>query len=404
MSKVWLVAEQQFKKDVLKRSFLLAILAMPLFLGFIAGMGWLSVRLQQKTITVGYADPGNALGQMPSTLSDQVRLARYDTAAAARAALDAGQIDAYYALPADYPQSRQTELVFAHEIDGQAAWAFQQAVRRNLLAGEPEAVVERALAGPTMAVHATALNKTLPLGAPGLGEFLPLMAAVLFAFLIMSVASTLMVAVVAEKENRTIEIVVSSISPGQMMAGKVLGVMGMALLLAASWVALLLIFAWFGANVMQWDWLREVSIDGRNLALLMVVALPSFMFMAALMVALGATVVEAQEAQQIGGVAFMIVFIPIYLFFLFGNNPDGPLAIAFSLFPMTSVATLAVRSIFMEVPTAQFLAAALVALLSALAMIWLAGKLFRANMLRYGQGLRLRQLWRGRRARVEELA
>jgi membrane protein YdbS with pleckstrin-like domain len=49
---------------------------------------------------------------------------------------------------------------------------------------------------------------------------------------------------------------------------------------------------------------------------------------------------------------------------------------------------------FMQVPATQFLAAALVALVSAVIMIWLAGKLFRANMLRYGQGLRLRQMVR----------
>jgi ABC-2 type transport system permease protein len=224
--------------------------------------------------------------------------------------------------------------------------------------------------------------------------------AALFAFLVMTVAATLMEAMAAEKQNRTVEIVVSSISPGQMMAGKIIGVAGMALLLAASWVAILLGFAWFGANVMDWAWLQGIAIDGRDLALLLMVALPSFVFMAALMVALGATIVDAQEAQQLGAVAFLIIFVPIYLFFVFGDNPNGPLAIAFSLFPLTSVTTLAVRSMFMQVPTAQFVAAALVALVSAVIMIWLAGKLFRANMLRYGQGLRLRQMVRGRRQAV----
>jgi ABC-2 type transport system permease protein len=394
MSKIWLVAEQQFKKEVFKRGFLLALIAMPLFLGFTAAMGWLGARMRQQTTTLGYVDEGNALGTMPATIADDVTLVRYDTPAAARAALEAGQIDAYYALSPDYPQDNRTELVYLQGFDG--GWAFTQAVRRSLLAGETQAVAERALAGPDMAVHATSLNKTVTMGSPGLNEFLPLIMAALFAFLVMTVAATLMEAMAAEKQNRTIEIVVSSISPGQMMAGKIIGVAGMALLLAASWVAILLGFAWFGANVMAWDWLQGIAIDGRDLALLLVVALPSFLCMAALMVALGATVVDAQEAQQLGAVAFLIIFVPIYLFFVFGDNPNGPLAIAFSLFPLTSVSTLAVRSMFMQVPTAQFLAAALVALVSAVVMIWLAGKLFRANMLRYGQGLRLGQMLRGR--------
>ncbi len=392
MSKIWLVAERQFKKEVFQRGFLLALIAMPLFLGFTAAMGWLGERMRQQTTTLGYVDQGNALGQMPATLDDQVSLVRFDTPEAARAALESGQIDAYYALPADYPQSQRTELVYMQGFDG--GWAFTQAVRRNLLAAETQAVAERALAGPEMAVHATSLNKTVTMGSPGLQEFLPLIMAALFAFLVMTVAATLMEAMAAEKQNRTIEIVVSSISPGQMMAGKIIGVVGMALLLAASWVTILLVFAWFGANIMAWDWLQGISIDGRDLALLLMVALPSFVCMAALMVALGATVVDAQEAQQLGAVAFLIIFVPIYLFFVFGDNPNGPLAIAFSLFPLTSVSTLAVRSMFMQVPTAQFLAAALIALVSAVIMIWLAGKLFRANMLRYGQGLRLGQMVR----------
>lgn len=400
MSKVWLVAEQQFKKEVFQRGFLLALIAMPLFLGFTVAMGWLGERMQQQDTTLGYVDEGNALGTMPATIADRVILVRYDTPAAARAALEAGQIDAYYALPPDYPQSQRTELVSMQGLDGDAAWAFHQAVRRKLLAGEPEAVAARALAGPELAVHATSLNKTVTMGSPGLHEFLPLIVAAIFAFLVMTVAATLMEAMAAEKQNRTIEIVVSSIAPGQMMAGKIIGVVGMALLLAASWVTILLVFAWFGANVMAWDWLQGISIDGRDLALLLMTALPTFVFMAALMVALGATVVDTREAQQLGAAAFLITFAPIYLFFVFGDNPNGPLAIAFSLFPLTSVTTLAVRSMFMQVPTAQFLAAALIALVSAGIMIWLAGKLFRAYLLRYGQGLRWRPAIRGRTARA----
>ncbi|HSN75838.1 MAG TPA: ABC transporter permease [Anaerolineae bacterium] len=396
MSKIWLVAERQFKKDVLKRSFLLAIIAMPLFLGFTAAMGWLAERMQQQTTALGYVDAGNVLALAPASADENVVLVRFDTAAQARAALDSGQIGAYYVLPADYPQTRQTELVYGSQLSSAAVQAFTEVVRLNLLAGQQEQVVARALDGPEIVVLATARNRPVPLGLPGFSVLLPLILAALFAFLVMTVAATLMEAMAAEKQNRTIEIVVSSISPGQMMAGKIIGVMGMALLLAVSWVALLLGFAWFGANVMGWDWLQGVAINWRDLALLSLVALPSFLCMAAAMVALGATIVDAQEAQQVGAVAFLIIFVPIYLFFAFGDNPNSPLAIAFSLFPLTAVTTLAVRSMFMEVPAAQFLASALISLACGLVLVWLAGKLFRANMLRYGQGLRLRQMLRGR--------
>ncbi len=396
MSKIWLVAEHQFKKEVLKRGFLLAIIAMPLFLGFTAAMGWLGERMSQQTATLGYVDQGNVLVQAPVIDDDRVRLVRLASPAEARAALETGQIDGYYVLPADYPQTRQAALVHKGQLSSAASQAFFQALRVNLLAGQQEEIATRALDGPEIVILATTRNRTVPLSSPGLEQFLPLIMAALFAFLVMTVAGTLMEAMAAEKQNRTIEILVSSISPGQMMAGKIIGVMGMALLLAASWVALLLGFAWFGAVVMAWDWLQGVAINTRDLALLILVALPSFLCMAALMVALGSTIVDAQEAQQVGAVSFLIIFAPIYLFFVFGNNPNGLLAIALSLFPLTSVTSLAVRSMFMEVPVSQYVAAALIALVCGLALVWLAGKLFRANMLRYGQGLRLGQMLRGR--------
>ena len=396
MSKIWLVAEYQFRKDVFKRSFVLAVFAMPLFLGFIIAMGWLGERMQQQSTTVGYVDAANVLAQAPVSDDDQIEFVRFAAVDEARAALAAGQIDGYYVLPADYPQNREVALVHNGAVSGAVMRTFDETMRRTLLAGQQEQVVERALAGPVLAVLAIDRHRTVPISVPGVGAFVPLILAAVFAFLVMTVAATLMETMAAEKQNRTIEIVVSSISPGQMMAGKILGVVGMALALAACWLALLVGFTWLGANVVQLDWLQDLAIDGRDLALLLLVALPSFLFMAALIVALGATVVDAQEAQQIGAVAFLIIFVPIYLFFAFGDNPNSPLAIAFSLFPMTSVTTLAVRSLFMQVPAGQFVAAALVALVSGVAMIWLAGKLFRANMLRYGQGLRLRQLLRGR--------
>ncbi|MCS6845225.1 MAG: ABC transporter permease [Caldilineales bacterium] len=393
MSKMWLVAEHQFKKEVLKRGFLLAIVAMPFFLGFTAFMGWLTERMSQQTTAVGYVDPGQFL-RTPPTGDDHLRFVPFASPAEARAALEAGEIAAYYVLPADYPQTRQAELMHNGQVSSEATEAFVRAVRANLLAGQPPEVATRALEGPRISMLAMDSRRAVPLDAPGLEQFLPLLVALLFAFWVMTVAATLVGAIADEKQNRTVEIIISSVSPGQMMAGKIVGVMGMALLLAASWVGLLLGFAWFGANVMGWEWLQDLRINGRDLALLSLVALPSFLCLAALMVALGSTVVDVQEGQQVGAVAFLVLFAPIYLVFLFATNPNSPLAIALSLFPLTSVTSLAARSIFMEVPTAQFVAAALVALVCGVALVWLAGKLFRANMLRYGQGLRLGRMVR----------
>lgn len=389
MSKVWLVAQQQFKNTVFKRSFVLAILALPFFLLFTIGIGVVAGRAQQKTVLLGYVDPGNFLQVVPPD-SDTVHLQRFADAAAARAALDAETIHLYYVLPADYPQNRQVEMVFAGEPSTGAVYTFTEMVRSNLLAGQPDDVRTRILDGPSITVHALARNRSLPLDFPGVGVFLPMLAAMLFAFLVMTITATLLDALVSEKQNRTIEVVISSLSPSQMMAGKIIGVVGMSFLLLLSWIVMLALFAWFGATVLHWDWLRTLAVNWRDLGLLALVSLPAFLCIAAVMVMLGSTMVETQEAQQIGGFSFIFLFAPIYLLALFANAPSSPLALALSFFPPTAVMTFAIRSIFMSVPTWQFLAAIGIGLVLGIILMWLAGRVFRANMLRYGQGLRRR--------------
>ena len=76
------------------------------------------------------------------------------------------------------------------------------------------------------------------------------------------------------------------------------------------------------------------------------------------------------------------------------QNPDGALTIGLSLFPVTSIVTIATRTLFREVPLWQIGASAAVSLASGIAMAWVAAKAFRAGMLLYGQRLNWRALFR----------
>jgi len=131
------------------------------------------------------------------------------------------------------------------------------------------------------------------------------------------------------------------------------------------------------------------------------VALPSYLFLAALMTVVGATLVESQEAQQAGPLFFMLLFVPMYLLIPITENLNGPLSLGLSLFPATSVLTLAIRSVFTEIPVWQTALSAIIALVSGIVMVWLAGKAFRMSMLRYGQRLKWRELFARRRSASE---
>jgi len=394
MKKVWLTAERQFKKEVFSRGFLIALLSLPLFIGFSIGMAFLGIHFESNDTTLGYVDQSGLLAPMPPVSEgDELQFVPFDSPEEARIALQTQQIDAYYVIPVDYRISRQAKLFFVEPPSASASRTFTNAVRLNLLSGQSPEVIARLMNRPDLTVRATNLGRTFPSGGPDAGSITPIAGAVLFAFLVLTISSTFMVALVEEKENRTMEVMVTSMSTQQMMAGKVLGIFAMAVLLFLFWSAVFLAAIWISANVLDIGWFRSINIHWRDIGLLILVMIPSFITFAAFMTLLGATLVDSQEAQQIGPMMFMVLFLPLYLFFFIAQSPNGVMALIFSMFPLTSVPTMAVRSGFMQIPTWQYLASAGIAFISAVILIWLAGKAFRMSMLRYGQRLRWSELF-----------
>jgi ABC-2 type transport system permease protein len=125
---------------------------------------------------------------------------------------------------------------------------------------------------------------------------------------------------------------------------------------------------------------------------MVVVMLPSFVLIAALMAAVGATVTEAREGQQVTGLFTLPVMIPYWFAFQIMSNPNGPLAVALSYFPLTAPVALTMRAGFTDLPPGQVLLSVGILVLSAFGALWLAGRALRLGMLRYGQRVNLREL------------
>jgi ABC-2 type transport system permease protein len=300
-------------------------------------------------------------------------------------------------LPASL-EARQAQFIYFEPPPYSAARTVTDLVRRNQMAGQPAALVERAIAGAHVTVRAGESGRAYPGGDPTLSHFLPLIAAGMFTFLIVTTFGYLGEAVVIEKESRTMEVLVTSVSPGQMMAGKVLGGLGIALLQIMVWVACLVLAVVVGGGLLGIDWLQNLEPGWRDIGVVFAVGLPVYLFLAALTTALAATLVETQEIQQMGGLAFFLLFSPLYLLVPLIQAPNGPLALALSFIPFTSVASIAARSLIIEVPTWQVAVAAAIALACGIVTVWLAGRAFRLSMLRYGQRLRWRELLSRREA------
>lgn len=396
MSKTLLIAADHLRRETRKRSFILVLLSMPLFLTFIIGFGYLVAQLEEDQTTVGYVDNAGVLvDTAPAGVErpDTITLQPFADRGGAQEALDADQIGAYFVVDAAYRQSGDVELVRYDPVDYRAVNYVQTLLRVNLLADRSPEAVARYLDGTQVAVTDTSTGREYDEAGPGLGLFVPLAVAFIFAFLVLTTAGYMMSAVVEEKENRTMEIMITSVSPNQMMAGKVLGALTIGLIQLIVWTAFLLGAIWIGSTVLDIAWLREIDPSWRDFGMIILVALPAYVFIAAMMTLIGSTLVESQEAQQAGSLFFIPMFLPLYLIVPLVENPDGPLAVIMTLIPFTSVMTIAMRSILYVIPAWQIAAAVLIAAVGAGVMMWLAGRALRLSMLRYGQRLRLGELF-----------
>jgi len=218
----------------------------------------------------------------------------------------------------------------------------------------------------------------------------PMVAGIMFFIVVMTSGGYLLQAVVEEKENRTMEILITSVTPKQLMTGKIIGNIGVGLTQLVVW----LIFSWVGLNIAGqfFPVVQDISISTDYIAVMMLVFLPSFVMVAAIMAAIGATMTEAKEAQQISSLFSLPMMIPYYLSSTIMMNPNGTLATFLSYFPITAPITLIMRMGFTVVPAWQIAINIAILVIFAILAIWFAGKAFRMGMLRYGKKLSIKDV------------
>lgn len=396
MKKVWRVALYEYKRNVFKKSFLLTLLSIPLMVAFGVGSGFVMVSLQDNDLPVGYIDQAGIFeNPIPAPLSEgdkPVDFIPFQSEDEARAALDAKEIQAYYILPADYFETRIIEIVYTKKPADNANRQWWDFLQINLLSDQPTEIAYRTAAGTDVTVRSQDGKRTVADSGPTFGNMMPLFISLAFLALILMSSGFLMGALAEEKENRTMEIVVTSISPLELIAGKLLGVVAIGLTLLVTWT-LIVVLGVFAARLMGIGWFQDLGMDWGVVLTTVAIAVPGYVLVAALMIAIGTMVTTTQEGQSFSSIFVIFHMIPMYISIAFVNNPANSLAVTLSLLPFTSLMTVAMRNLFYSVPAWQVVVSVVVQTASAMGAIWLASRAFRLGMLRYGQRLRWRNLF-----------
>jgi len=337
----------------------------------------------------------------PDTSPRPGGLIAYPDEAQAKQALIAGEIEAFYVIPADYLRTGKIAYVYPDTksyLAGGQEWAIQWVLTVNLLEGDLE-LADRVW-NPVYTLRETSIASASQAGTltgedctrPGMAcrsnkliRYLPVLM-VVFLFAALMISSTMLFnSVGIEKENRTIEVLMVSIHPRQLMTGKVVA-LGLAGLLQTA--------AWLGATFvllnLQGTALRipdNFTFPIEILAWSLLLFLGGYILYASLMAAAGALVPHMKEA----GMASVIIILPLlagYMVGLFASiarASQAVLPVALSLFPLTAPVVMVMRLTDSAVPWWQALISVGLTYMAAWLALDAAAGIFRAQNLLSGQ-------------------
>ena len=401
MGKLAVVFRHEYRRHALRPGFLFSVFGLPLLVAALLGLVLLILNWGANR-PVGVVD---LLDLVPdaaaySAAAGAMPLRDFAAEEAARAALAAGEIQAFLVLDESYLSSGTAPLYF-ESPPGEGVYAtLRTYVRSGWLADSDPAVAARFAGGAGYQLEFVSLREDGS-GESLLAFLLPYAVGMIFYFAIFTTAGYLLQSVVDEKENRTLEIVITSLSPERFMTGKILGLVAVGLTQIGVWLG--------GGAAIFWllqTWLPALQGATAAGGIWLVGAawfLPYYLFVSTLIAAIGVSVANVGEAQQMVGFISIAAVTPLGLIFLFVLNPDSVLSVALTLLPLTSPFVLLMRWQVTTVPLWQMLLSWLLLGGATALSVYATGRLLHRGMLRSGQRLTLAEVaialrpWAGQR-------
>ena len=231
-----------------------------------------------------------------------------------------------------------------------------------------------------------------PLGASlGFNAFLPLAFMGLLLMGVMTGGQIMLTSTIEEKSTRVVEVLLSAVSPMELMAGKLLGAVAASLLLMAVYIGLglatLASFSMFGL------------LDPLLIVHLLIFFLIGFFAIGSLMLAVGAAVNDVTEAQALQMPLMLVVMVPWFIWPAVSRDPNSALAVTLSHLPPVNAFGMVLRMASSQPPPWWEVWLSIgTGLVSVAAAVWVAAKVFRIGLLMHGKPPNLRTLLRWVRA------
>jgi len=402
-SRTELILRHEFLTTIKKKGFIILTLAVPVIL--LLGIG--IFRLASSVVTpsaavtrIGYVDHIGGFDPLYEVAG--IELIRLASEEVATEELTEGAIDEYFVIPADYVA---TGTVARYTLDKELApppavsSAIEGFLDSNLLASEvPPELIGRVLTPTSIVTTTLTTEGTVAEDQGGYINFIiPTLFGVLLAIALNVSANYVLQSLGEEKENRLMEILLSTVSPGQLLTGKLLGRGAAGLLQVLLWVVSIP-FLLRLASAAIGGALSTVQITPGLLVLGVAYFILGYLLFAVVSLAIAAICSTVREAQGLAPLFTLAAVAPFWFISLLMFFPNSPIWVVFSIFPFSAPVTMMLRLGITGVPTWQLAVSMAVLIASVLGGLWIAAKLLRIYLLMYGKRPRIREIVRALRA------
>jgi ABC-2 type transport system permease protein len=389
MNKTLLIFRHEFRHMIKRKAFIILTLIVPALI--LIGIGIFQLispgEPSAETLSIGYVDEAGGFDE--STTQGYIELVRFDTLGDATAALIDGDVSEYFVIPSDY---LSTGVIDRYTLKRQleAPPAISAAIKNfltsNMLADKvpPETVYR--IEAP-LSLVTTRLTETGEVATEqgGYGNvIIPAIFGLLLALSLQASSMYLIEGLGDEKESRLIEVLLSSVSPRQLLTGKVLGLGAAGLVQVAVWLISLPLLLNLASSTIG-GFFSTIQLPANFLILGIIYFILGYLLFAALSAGVGAISPSAREGQPLAMIYAMLVFVPLWFASFLFIFPDSPIWVALTIFPLTAPVAAMLKLGVTGIAGWELATSLVVIVLSIIGALLLSVKAFRIYLLMYGK-------------------
>ncbi len=419
MSTTGIIIGREYGERVKKKSFIITTLLMPiLMLALMAVPAMIALWGSQTGKNIYVVDHSGVVGSRLVSDEDYTFTL---TSLTPDSASNTENVDGVLIIPAgiierDAPVEYLTDEATSISLESALTSRVADIVEQERMAAYPDLDVEKIISS----VHADISMKTFRTdkdneqGSSGLSYILGLVLTMMLYMCLLLYGQMVMTGIIEEKNNRVLEIVVSSVKPSRLMLGKIAGIGLVAVTQIAIWAVLITVISAFvipailpqsianevsmfnSGNLdptqatIDTDLLQALGMLGDTgylinlFAMLLAFLILGFLFYSSIFAAIGSAVDNIQDASQLQTFAVMPIILGIMFSMSAIADPTSSLSVWMSMIPFTSPMVMMARIPFGIDPW-QIAASLAILLISTVAMIWLAAKIYRVGIFMYGK-------------------